>query len=296
MSLDHFIIWVFCIVDNSFNHIAPNCRLRTRGFAPSLTDSEVITMEIIGEFLGIDTDKGIWSYFNRHWHPWFPKLGSRSAFAKQASNLWNLKQKIHIEIAKSLEALRDPIHLTDGFPVPVCKFKRANFSKCFKGDAAYGHCASKGETYYGFHGHLIVDFNGVIAGYTLAAANTDERDTLWEVVENIQGLVVGDKGFIRPYLKSELAQQGIQLETPLRSNMKDERDPAFVRSLMSTRRLVETVIGQLTERFNIEKVWARDLWHLTNRFVRKILAHTVCVFVNCQLGRKPLQFEGLVQE
>jgi hypothetical protein len=36
--------------------------------------------------------------------------------------------------------------------------------------------------------------------------------------------------------------------------------------LMKARRLVETVIGQLTERFHIEKVRARDTWHLTNRF------------------------------
>jgi hypothetical protein len=59
--------------------------------------------------------------------------------------------------------------------------------------------------------------------------------------------------------------------------------------------LVETVIGQLTDRFNIEKVRARDRWHLTNRFVRKLLAHTVAVFLNYCLPREPLQFEGLVE-
>ena len=62
---------------------------------------------------------------------------------------------------------------------------------------------------------------------------------------------------------------------------------------MSARRLVETVIGQLADRFNIEKVRARDLWHLTNRFVRKLLTHTVAVFFNYCLHRDPLQFEGL---
>ncbi|MCK4983476.1 MAG: hypothetical protein KAS17_11165 [Victivallaceae bacterium] len=37
---------------------------------------------------------------------------------------------------------------------------------------------------------------------------------------------------------------------------------------------METVIGQLNERFNIEKVRARDMWHLTVRIGRKLLAHT----------------------
>jgi hypothetical protein len=78
--------------------------------------------------------------------------------------------------------------------------------------------------------------------------------------------------------------------------MDDPRPKAFVRQLTATRRLVETVIGQLTERFHIERIRARNLWHLANRVIRKLLAHTVGVFLNCCLGRhQPLQFEGLVQ-
>jgi len=46
---------------------------------------------------------------------------------------------------------------------------------------------------------------------------------------------------------------------------------------MSHKRLVETVIGQLTERLHIEKVRARDTWHFANRFIRKVLAHTIGV-------------------
>jgi len=50
----------------------------------------------------------------------------------------------------------------------------------------------------------------------------------------------------------------------------------------------------LCERFNIEKVRARDLWPLTSRTVRKMLFHTVAVFINCLYGREKLQFDGLV--
>ena len=63
---------------------------------------------------------------------------------------------------------------------------------------------------------------------------------------------------------------------------------------MTTRRRIETVIGQLAERFHIERVWARDLWHLTGRMARKILAHTLGIFVNRSLGRPDLQFDGLL--
>ena len=63
--------------------------------------------------------------------------------------------------------------------------------------------------------------------------------------------------------------------------------------MKDTRRLIETVIRQLAERFHIEKIRARDLWHGASRFWRKLLAHTVCVKINIECGNKPLQFETL---
>ena len=83
---------------------------------------------------------------------------------------------------------------------------------------------------------------------------------------------------------------GIELQTALRSNMQDSRDPAWVKLLQRMRRLIETVIGQLVKRFSIEKVWARDRWHLTSRLNRKLLAHTLCRWLN-RHSAQPLQFD-----
>jgi hypothetical protein len=113
---------------------------------------------------------------------------------------------------------------------------------------------------------------------TLTSANVDERDALWEVTERIKGLLIGDKGFIRPRREQELTTVGIDLQTPLLQSMKDERPKSFVKQLIRLRSLVETVIGQLAERFDIEKTKARDVWHLTNRITRKILSHTYVCF------------------
>lgn len=64
--------------------------------------------------------------------------------------------------------------------------------------------------------------------------------------------------------------------------------------LTRTRRLMETLIGQLTEPFHFEKIRARDVWHLTSRIARKVLAHTLGIFINRQVGRSDLPFEGLI--
>ncbi len=68
------IVAVFCLTDDwleGHHHWVP---LRKRGPRPELSDSEVLTIETVGEFLGIDTDKGLFVYFHRHYTEWFPAL------------------------------------------------------------------------------------------------------------------------------------------------------------------------------------------------------------------------------
>jgi hypothetical protein len=130
----------------------------------------------------------------------------------------------------------------------------------------------------------------------LTPANVDERDVLPEMVAGLQGVLIGDKGYIRPSLKQEWAQQhGLDLQTPLRKNRQDLRPKALVDPRVSSRRLVETVTGQLADRFYIEKVRARDTWHLANRFIRKLLAHTMGCFLGRLMGNPTLLFESLVE-
>lgn len=294
MSIGDFIISVFCIIDDELKKMLNGKKLRMRGRLPQQADSEVITMEVVGEFLGIDCDKSIWEYFKSHWKHFFPRIPDRSNFVRQAANLHAIKRVLQEGLAINLGCHADSLHLIDGLPMPICKFARAYFSKVFQGDAAYGYCATKKERYYGFRGHLVINSTGVITAATFTAANIDERDVCPELVAKIRGLLIGDKGFMRPELRTELAMNGLFLQTPLRGNMKDDRSKGFLRWMTSTRRLIETVIGQLAERFHIEKVWARDLWHEASRFWRKILAHTVCIRLSINVGNEPLQFERLI--
>ena len=136
---------------------------------------------------------------------------------------------------------------------------------------------------------VLTSGEGVIEDIALFGAHVDEGDALVDMdLSAIQGMLLGDKGFICPILKEDLARQGIDLHTPLRSNMKDSRPHSFMRRAARARRLVETVISQLCERFEIERNRARDLWHLDSRLYRKVAAHTLCIWLNRQLGRPGL--------
>ena len=51
MDLETLIVAVFCLVDDFVRDLCRERRLRQRGPAPVLADSEVLTVEIVGEFL-----------------------------------------------------------------------------------------------------------------------------------------------------------------------------------------------------------------------------------------------------
>jgi hypothetical protein len=292
-TIEDFIINVFCCVDDLLQEVSKTCPLRRKGFAPALSDSEIITMEIVGEYRGIDTDQGIWEYFREHWQPLFPGIKSRSSFVRRAANLCQYKEILQKSLAEKMGGFAEDVHLIDGIPIPLCCITRAPRCKSFRGEADYSYCASKKQKYYGFHGHLMISANGIITGFSLTPANVDERDALWDLVPQIQGLLIGDKGYISSFLKTELRALGIQLETALRENMKDNRPKEWVKMLVRVRRLIETVIGQLAGRFHFEKIWARDMWHLMSRINRKVLAHTVCFWLN-RHNPEPLQINSLV--
>ena len=58
MSIEEFIIFVYVTIEELYPIVVIQ-PLRTRGFPPAVTDAEIITMQIVGEFLGLDTDKNI---------------------------------------------------------------------------------------------------------------------------------------------------------------------------------------------------------------------------------------------
>ena len=60
MDLSTFILAVFCLT----NDWLKEKRLRQRGPSPS---SEVLTIDIVGEYRGIHTEKDLYAYFKHHY-------------------------------------------------------------------------------------------------------------------------------------------------------------------------------------------------------------------------------------
>ncbi len=95
MDLDSYIIAVFCRIDDALKSLFQGKRLR-QGGDPVLADSEVLTMEAVGEFLGRSQDTDLYAYFRQHYRHFFPGLERvhRTAFVRQAANLWKVKEQV----------------------------------------------------------------------------------------------------------------------------------------------------------------------------------------------------------
>lgn len=273
MNLSEFIIWTYLRVEEIYVELVGFSRLRQRGPDPGLSDVEVITMEIIGEYQGARSDSALWRYFDEHWRSWFPKLGSRQNFAKHCAKLWAVKSQIQ----KRLFAPRGEVFMIDGAPLPICHYARAKRCKSLAGEAAYGYCAAKREHYYGLRAHVVIDLRGRVCAFRATPANLDEREAARGFFDQINGFMIADKGYIGAEFQAQAVEKGVIFQTPWRKNMNDPRDKHFLRQLIRVRRKIESVIAQLTEHFNLTTIKARIPWRFENRLTRKILAFNFAV-------------------
>ena len=254
----------------------------------------MLTIEAVGEFLGLDADQALHAHFRHHFGHLFPGLRAehRTTFLRQAANLWAVKQALWQRLAAAIR--RDAaLALVDSLPVPVCRFARAYRCRGFRGSAAFGYDALAHQTYYGLRLHLRVTWPGVITAATLAPANDADRAVAPQLLAGLKGWALGDGGYWSPTLRAELAARGLALVAPPRGKAALAAPwPAW---LVQARRRIETVLSQLTERYHAKRIRARDPWHLAARWLRKLLSHTVAVLLCQRAGLSPLAFTQLIR-
>jgi Transposase DDE domain len=279
MDITTFMITVYCFIDDWLKEQ----QVRQRGPQPTLSDSEVLTMEVVGEFLGMDEESRLYQYFRWHWSDWFPRLleVNRTTYTRQMANLWRVKE--HLWQALLQQITYDPrLAFVDSFPVPVCRFARAYRCRKLRGLATFGHDEMAKQTYYGLRAHVRVCYPGVIVALELTPANVADSAVVEDLTEQFTGTLLGDRNYWSPKLTRRLQPQAVTLLAPNRSTRRQIHPYPYW--LTNLRRRIETVFGQLVERFHAKKVWARDVWHLSSRWLRKILAHTFAVYCCQQLG------------
>ena len=245
--------------------------------------------------LARDTD--LFAYCRAHYRAFFPALTDRTLCVRQAAHLWPLQAAIQRRVVQVSRHATDPGQVMDTRPLPVCPYTRGGRrAHCCPGQADEGSCAAKQWHDYGCKLGWRVTRCGLITHDPFLAARPHDIQSLATLVDgSAGGRIAADKGCIdQDQHASRAAHQGMQVVTPPRARMTLTQPLCLIRACARWRKIVATVGSQLTEHCAVARIRGRDLWHFQSRLMRTVLAHTLGVVLNLQLGRQPLDLDGIL--
>jgi hypothetical protein len=294
-DFDDFCTWMYVVVDDIWQSIS--VLFRRPGPAPICSDSELMTMALVGECRGWDLETELLSQMKEH-RDLFPHIPSQSRFNRRRRNLMQGFNLIRRIVLRGLDVAQDHHAVIDSLPVPVVQFYLVPGST---GDwaaygARFGRIASRQQTIFGYKLHLLVTLGGVILDFVLAPANVTDLEVGFDMLTEHTDLeVLGDKAYISAAGAAELWRTNrLRLRTLPRRNQKAQLPPEVKHLINSVRQVIETVNGQLSEQFHIEANHAHSFWGLCTRLVTKLTAHTLSIYINRLLGKTDfLQIKAL---
>ena len=152
--------------------------------------------------------------------------------------------------SQRLKGERTGIYFVDSLLLKVCHIKREKQHRVFKGLAKKSK--STVGWFFGFKLHLLINDKGELMAFKVTAGNVDDRKPALFLAKHLTGKLVGDKGYISAALFEELLQQGLQLITRIKRNMKNKLMSLYDKFLLRKRGLIECVNDQLKNKSQIE--------------------------------------------
>ncbi len=284
-TFDDFCLWMYTLVDDIWQHIAHH--FRRPGPAPACSDSELITLVLVGECRGWDVETELLNAWQAH-RQLFPVLPSQTRLNRRRRQLQDAFNLIRQAVLALLDGAQERQCAIDSLPIPVLAFHNVPTST---GDwraygARFGKVPSKAQTIFGYKLQVLVTLGGVILDFELAPAHAAEGQVGHELLAQHTDLdVVGDKAYLDSAVQATLAQHNrLRLITLPRRNQRQQVGRALQRLINGARQIIETVHGQLAEQFHIEVNHAHTFWGLCTRLHSKLAAHTLCIYLNRLLG------------
>jgi hypothetical protein len=270
------LLALFCNVDDfclAFEQYLEQHRIGQakgkRGPKPVLSLSEVMTIIIHFHQSNYRHFKAYYTeHVMLHLRSEFPHLVSYNRFVElMPGALLPLIAYLRIHLA-----VATGIAFIDSTPLAVCHNRRIDRHKVFAGLAARGKTSM--GWFYGFKLHLIVNDQGELITFYLTPGNVDDRRPVPHMAKKLWGKLFGDKGYISQPLFDQLFEQGIQLITPIRKNMKNYLTPLIDKVLVRKRSIIETINDQLKNISQIAHTRHRSVNNFLVNLVAGLIAYT----------------------
>ena len=290
---------IFTIVDDVMKGSAVIQKvLRRPGRAPSLSDSEVVTVALYQELIGEPREDHFFRLHRWSLLPFFPRLNERSRYNRRKRSLWSVILAVRLSLQVVLDALElEQTAAVDSAPIPCVGRKRDKAHSAFVGFADYGVCSSKAMKYFGCKLHAVVGLSGTVLGYLLTSAAPYDNQPLIELLDSIPHHLkhlLGDGAYNDEKLQSYLQQyKDLALLAPTKVNQQPKQPKKQQQTQNRLRLICETVNAQLQEQMHLSKHYAKSTWGFMTRVAAKVTAHSVGMMVNKLWGRPALRLADL---
>jgi transposase len=232
--------------------------------------SELMTLSVLFHQLRFREFKMFYlCYACKHLHHEFPTLPSYSRIVE-------LMPRCAIPLTIFFETIKgqcDGISIADATALSVCDNKRIPRHRVFKETAARSKTSM--GWFYGFKLHAIINSKGEIIAFKVTTGNVDDRKPIPELSQGLFGQLYADKGYIAQWLSQLLDDQGVELITTLKKNMKPVHRTAFEKAILRRRSLIETVFDQLKNLCQIEHTRHRSAANFVVNLISGIVAYSL---------------------
>lgn len=109
---------IFVLVDDVYNEIITSNIKNRRNISDSkLSDSEIISISIVGEAITIDSEKAWFFFVKKNFKDLFPNIGDRTRFNRTKRNLFMVIKEIQKYFSNLPMFLNDDIRIIDSMPI-----------------------------------------------------------------------------------------------------------------------------------------------------------------------------------
>ncbi len=275
--VDIFTTW-YVLVDDSYHAwVAHHGRLRQRGPAPTLSDSEVITIALIAETFFHGHEELCLSFIRQYHRDLFPQLVDDTRFNRRRRALVGVTEALRRMYTTWLIAPDDPVRVVDSAPIPVCTYMRSRSCTTVAGAEYCGVMVSRRAKLFGFRLHLTTTTNQVVDQWMLAPASHHDGTLTPALLEDAPSLcVVGDNAFHNPTAMAWLQQhREIALIALPRRTAGQAWPPPLRQQINNVRRTIESALSVLCTVFHLERPGARSLAGLLSRITTRLFAYTL---------------------
>lgn len=231
--------------------------------------SEVMTIAIAFHGSGFRTFKAFYTMcVQKYWWKAFPNLVSYNRFVELMP--WSLMLLCCFLHTRKGEITG--IAFIDSTPLEVCHSCRAHAHKVFKG--MVGWDKNSVGWHFGFKLHLIINDKGELLAFKLTPGNTDDRQPVPDLTQDLIGKLFGDRGYVSQKLFEQLYERGLQLITKAKKNMKNRLVKLIDKILLRKRAVIESVNDQLKNIAQIEHSRHRSVFNFLVNLLAGLVAYT----------------------